>query len=602
MTELSDQPISNSTSKIAEIANIISSKFIVIGFCLLAIILPLQTPLLIFLTNFLGLSQNTSQFLALWKELVVAVLMLFFASSIFLEFLQSRYKKKFLFRYRFAPLCIWLFLSFFVAFTSLVLSSTPLPVFVLGYRYELWWLGFFSLSFAYFGTNFYSNSNPNTLLSGNSSNNSYNNSSNFSQNPKLAVQIQKPLITSILVGFGFSCLFSIASLVLGVFYGQSYFLTQIGYGQGFFETIPACHYIDFGVDSCRLSGGFATPIHYAGYLLLVLPVLWQSISKTSLKLSLVGLNLLFILLSVSRFALVGLVVAASFIAFNWLWKIAQNILSNRYFEANKLTSLVTKTVANNAKKVAWVSLSLPFLVVFITTAVPDPGQLVGILPTEILKPSSTSEHRRQTLANVDLVLEYPNLLLKGVGLGYTGAGAEVGLVGEENAGENDSKTGNPLVDNYGYIADRWFIKRERIVVAENWFLQVLVSGGVFYLLGYIALVLVPVVGLYKIGIYKAGLQNDELLRDGKRVGKVAGNEVLESVASQNQGDVIVEKKGNFGAIKHLEASISQHLPWLCFYAIIGGNLMLGLWANQTIALYWTVCWLALSVVKNRNEE
>jgi hypothetical protein len=491
-------------------------KLIQVLIFILAVFLPLQTPLVVILTKHSPLPPFTISLISLWKEFLVFFIILLVSPTIlrhlfnvvFKNFSQITTKPSFskiwlVVKSPIFPLLIWLLTSIYLVFSSLVVNQVPISIFALGYRYEMWWLGFYCFMIAFLGLS----------------------------SKKTLIKLQAIATKAILIGFGLSSLFVLISIVAG----QTQFLQNLGYANSQINQeigIPACHLIDYGFETCRLSGGFATPIHYAGYLLLVLPVLWNSIQKKIIENWLgylaITLNILFIFLSVSRFAMVSLFVILSFVGIKYIC-----------LKLSKFNNL--KRIFIFLPKLSWFSLLLPVLVVLITVVTIDPALFSDKIPVQILKPSSTSEHRRQTLANIDLIKEYPNMWLIGAGLGYSGAGAEPNV-------QDLSK--NPLVQNYGYIADRWFIVRERIVVAENWFLQVLVNGGFLYLVLYLVLVLYPVITLYLTYYQQSPILN-------------------------------------------LTQLISTNLPWLSFYAIITGNLMLGLFANQTIALYWTIVFITL---------
>jgi len=139
------------------------------------------------------------------------------------------------------------------------------------------------------------------------------------------------LFRSALIGFGISAIITLLSLFLG----QETVLSAFGFGKettGFITQAPLSHVIDGGGwdSGLRLSGTFSTPNHFAAYLLLLLPVLvagfridkaWRWLYALASSLSVV-----FIILSFSRFAWLGLALCVA----GWLGAILfQKVLPSK---------------------------------------------------------------------------------------------------------------------------------------------------------------------------------------------------------------------------------------------------------------------------------
>ena len=323
--------------------------------------------------------------------------------------------------------------------------------------------------------------------------------------------------------------FSILTMIFG-----STFLSNFGFGVtngDNLTTAPLCHQIDFGIDECRLAGTFSTPNHFAGYLILILPILLtgihKSVNESKLNLNfyiytiLSILNLVFIYLSVARYA--------------YLAVFTITIVSTIY-----ILDLKTKYKYNSiAKIVSLFILSIPFLISFIPimygiyTRNPNLPNLDS-LPTEISKPSSSTEHYRNTMASVDILRENNSILLFGTGLGNSGPAAKSEY---QNLIEE-----NYLIKNYRRITYDWYIIPYRISIPENWYIQLILNGGIVYSILYIAILFVTLKPLYKYF-------------QSKR-------------------------------IDFYDLQIS-----LTFFGIIIGNLYLHIWENQTIAIYWSIIWI-----------
>ena len=418
---------------------------------LLAILLPIQGALILFITNKLNWNTNVS----FWKEGLVIILSAIFIYQISLV-LYRRHNR----------IEIKLFWPIFVYFGLCLLAvmdliRIPLPLWVLGFRFELFWLGFFALTAVWIKL----------ILK------------DFSPENKL--WLETVLKYSIIVGFILSSIFSITSLVVG----QQEFLSYFGYGQasiGFVSSAPNGHVIDYGNDSLRLSGPFSTPNHYAGYLILVLGFLLSMLARSkSLKNRIIFggtviLNLVLIFLTYARFAWLSF-----FCIFAWLiW------LGIKEYVQHKLESFGSRFLIQALRIKNYLILGfILILPIFIGLVVINTNlSEVKYLPQALVKSNSTELHRRHFLASSEVLFARPNNYLVGLGLGSSGPAAKI-----DYGHLNDS----PIVKYYYPTAEKWFIDNADLVIPENWFLQVWLNGGIIYLFGYLSIFLIPIWSLWK---------------------------------------------------------------------------------------------------------
>ena len=155
----------------------------------------------------------------------------------------------------------------------------------------------------------------------------------------------------------------------------------------------------------------------------------------------------------------------------------------------------------------------------------DPAISQVLVPPFLAKPSSSMEHYRLTQVNLDILKSQPDILLKGLGQASSGPAAKY---------SNDSKP--KLVQDFGRLSYKWFIVEDRIVIPENWYIQLILNGGLFYAVIYLIIVLIP-------------------LKD-----------LLQSIKDKR----------------------SQIIFYTGFLGIILGNMFLHLWENQTIVVYWSI--------------
>jgi hypothetical protein len=76
---------------------------------------------------------------------------------------------------------------------------------------------------------------------------------------------------AVYLGFSLFLLLNTFAFIFELISGSS-FWQLIGYGGNIEISPQICHLVDFDIDSCRFTGGFSSPNHLAGYLLLILPL------------------------------------------------------------------------------------------------------------------------------------------------------------------------------------------------------------------------------------------------------------------------------------------------------------------------------------------
>jgi len=492
------------------------SKLIRILFYILAIVLPVQTVLVKLFTVRFGFSD----WIALWKEAVILIIIVYLLLIIFQDFytnFQKLTKQKFVqyfFKHYFLILIFFL-LNIVIIINSFVFNIVSLQVFAYGYRFELFWLGFFAIVATYL------------FLP-------------IKNNQILSTTFVDNLKKSIFIGFGLSAVFTFITLL----FGANEVLTWVGFGSVKEGSLVAqsvtCNVIDFGSSTCRVSGSFASPNHFAGYLLLVAPVFlinfidnylkWRKyhllhkrnlFSKNSPIWNLLLISLLililaiFLLLTVSRFAWLGMMI---FIGLILIYFGHQFKIYNQ-----KITKFLLGLLLFIPVLIGTVGINL------------DPQISAKFLPTAIAKPSSTIEHYRHTMASLE-VLTTSGRYLQGFGLGSSGS------VATEQYQDLES---NNIYKDHKFIALDWFLTLNRITIPENWYISVFLNGGLFYFLLYISLVLYPILVFYKF--FKS-------------------------------------KQFTLDYLKML-------LIGTGFFSILIGNLFLHIWENQTIAIFWTLLFM-----------
>ena len=254
-------------------------------YCILAIFLPISG----LFSSFINKS-----YLVFWKEFLVSIIFVILIPSVWQRrnFIPKSLQILFL---------SFVILTFLVIINSIWIQNLPIKAIFLGFRFELWWLFLFILNYSLniilkreqIEKRFLSKipnsteftelthkkfvnvqvSNQN-LDSKHILENSINYFTKFvtklGQNNK--INSKQKIHFSVYLGFLLLIIVYFASLVIG----QTEILRFFGFENNSSQiTGQICHLVDFGQNSCRLTLGFGSPNHLAGYLLLVLPVFWS---------------------------------------------------------------------------------------------------------------------------------------------------------------------------------------------------------------------------------------------------------------------------------------------------------------------------------------
>jgi hypothetical protein len=405
------------------------------GFIVLAL-LPIQN----ILVQALIVNFNLPLYFALWKEALIFTI----ALLLLVEILRQPFKIKSLWPIiAFLSLCLLSFVSFYI-------NQIPVRIFVLSFRAELFWVGFLATGISY-------------ILS----------VKEFKIDTKL-------LLKGIYMGFG---LISIVFLAVFIF-GQINVLTALGFKDswGSFEQsliyTPICHSIDGGLGGCRLSLGFASPNHLAGYLLLVLPLfLVQLLNKTQYKwirivsgfCALIALYAIF--LTYSRFAWLGILIGLCISLFYFL---------DKQFYGAKFRIF---------KYLQYIAILAPLIGLFglvnlDPTIFDNPN-----LPLAVIKPASSLEHYAKTRSSKEIIINNPNRWVLGYGPGQSGTIAKPQYA-------NVLET--PLVTENEDIAIKNGLPIYDLPVPESWYIQVFLNGGILYLIIYLSIILYPIKYLLRV--------------------------------------------------------------------------------------------------------
>ena len=421
---------------------------------LLLIFLPLQNVLVQFFVQRIGFPAS----LSLWKETLTLALLAAMEIRILRRYRKWRgqvWSKQW-------PQLTALALSVFALVTSWP-QVTRLSL-VAGYRFELWFLLVLGVTLSWLAV----------------------------ESPHLLRVLRGLVRRSVVWGFYPVIIVSFLTLIVG-----SGFLQWLGFGAesgGLVTTSPLVNVIDGGGwnNLPRLSGGFSTPNHFAAYLLLILPVLLHLKDRRQ-RFILVGLNLVFVLLSYARFAWLGL-----------LFFVLAYLTTTRYW-----------------RKFYRGLYLIPFALALFAVLTPSLANLT-YLPTFLRKPSSSTLHYRHTMASLEMIARSPRLLVVGYGLGSSGPASKYFDLDD-----------NPLHERFNAVSYRWTLFEPNLTIPENWYLQLLLNGGLPYTLLYLALLIYPT--------------------------------------------YLVRRQPYFLA---------------AYLALLLGNLILHVFENQTVALYYTVLLLA----------
>lgn len=456
---------------------------------LLTGLMPLHNLIVQYSTKILSLPE----FIVFWKDWIVGFLIIILTIEIFKSFKIIGYKtiakvdqiKIFL------PLILIVILNILAILSSFVFNHFNLRAFVSGYYFELWWLDFFAILIAWFNIHLYEVKIKEKLKLDNQQ--SYADSSKFDDlftfnSSGLPVAKSKPFDISILkkqfwifrniicIGFLITTAISFASLI----FGQENILSNYGYATntesvGLVGNSLVCHTIDYNVPGCRLTGTLSHPIHYAAYLLLVLPVLIvgyisakNGFSKFSFGLMTIT-NLYLIFETYSRYALLSLPLL-----------ICVLVIYSQKENLSKLKLIFSKVIL-----VLCLILPLIISLVFVNTKTED---LPSFLPKSITKPSSTIWHYRHFMAGIKTLEALGPKSITGVGMGQSGSAART---------KYQDLQKNTIYNVYGKIAYDWNLTEESFLLVENWYLQAILNNGWIYGLIYILITLIPLAGFCK---------------------------------------------------------------------------------------------------------
>jgi hypothetical protein len=452
-----------------------------LGFLVL-ILLPIQNLLVQVFINNLGLPLGV----ALWKELLIVII----AGLMIYEISKSPFKFSTHWPIlAFISLCLLSLISFW-------LNQVDLRIMALSFRAELFWLGFLAVGISYLKC--------------------------FKDDLNLDLKL---LYKAVYIGFAIITVLFLSVLA----FGQTNVLNVFGFVDSWssFEQVliysPICHSVDGGLGGCRLSLGFASPNHLAGYLVLVLAIFLSQLVSTKSKfikyLSILfsGVAVVGIYMTYSRFAWLGLLISTLIAGLYYLHK--------TYFEVYK----------PGFKVILFILLLSPFVGLFGLVSL-DPTIFDNPnLPLQVIKPASSLEHYAKTKSSMEIIANNPTRLFLGYGPGQSGTIAKP---------QYGPVLDTPIVKENSQIALNNGIPPYDLPVPESWYLQVLLNGGLLYLMIYLA-----------ICLYSMKLLTKVLTQDGLRW------QVL--------------------------------CLGLGVYSILVGNLFLHIWENQTVAIYFVFVSLVL---------
>jgi hypothetical protein len=446
--------------------------------CILVFFLPIQSILGVFAVNKLGLPVG----ILLWKECVEALVM----SIMVFDISRNLRDKNILAVFKGAwIILVTVIISIFIILRSQ--NSVSILNIFYGFRFELFWVFFLSIFYTWFQLT----------------------------NLETIEYLKQRVSRSLYYGFVPVLIVSYATLI----FGQEKVLGFFGFGitnTKLLSYIPVSQVVDGGGwnNLLRLSGSFTTPNHFAGYLLLIFGFFLYrtTIERSKSKKIIFGFAtfniIVFIVLSFARFAWLGLIT----------WFV---VLATYYFVKNKLIRRILFILA----------FILPVLIGTVAINLPE-QYLQKSLPSFIAKPSSTTFHARRTFAALTVLGTHPRELWVGYGLGASGPAAKE---------QYTVVSQNPLYKENIETALKYYLRPEEILIPENWFIQLVLNGGLVYALLYSIVVLFP---LYRII---------------KRL-------------------ILVQNSTN----------IFDTYILLGLFSIVIGNLFLHLWENQTIAVYYTL--------------
>ena len=396
-------------------------KLIYLIFAFLLVIMPLNNIIGQYLTKSIGLNSVV----LLYKEVLMVILGLIFI-------LKTKFQL--LTKIHYFPLISIILLNILGVY-SVIINKVPLGLAIIGYRFELFWITILGLGIIFIITN------PDYLKEFN-------------------------VLKYINIGFILVSINSILSLVVGPRNYYPLFGFNDNYSGNGDNTInsPICHIIDASVGGCRLSGGFNNPNHFAGYLLLVLPILIYQIvvNQKVLFKFIFGIlalaNLYFIYLIFSRYAIIGIFICFMVLG---LFVISKKTLFKPFiFCFIALILIANVLISSNLSHVD-----------------------LSSLPSTFAKVASTNEHIKYTSNAIDIIQkDFPSNIISGYGLSSAGTVAK-------------TQYQDVTLTNYYKTNQQVFVRNqvnnENSGNPENWFLQLILNGGIMYALIYTLLLLYP---------------------------------------------------------------------------------------------------------------
>lgn len=399
--------------------------------------------ILLFIIAFLPLSNPIGQVLTngfnlnsnvlLWKEFLIFIVIILMLIQIIL--LKKLINIKF----------IILFFSILLLIGFSTLSNKiGLQTILIGFRFELFWIMFLCVGSDWLN--------------------------NFG-----AIEIKK-LIFGLYFGIISILLLTLSSLI----FGAQNFYTFLQYKENLdgLNKVSSlyCHSIDASGLGCRLSGGFNNPNHFAAYLVLVIPIviyfLFNNKSYIIIKITnilLFTILILFSWLNYSRFAWLTLGILFLIMIFNLI----------------KVNNIKLKLFTNY---LIGITIFISFLISFVIFLLPFNSKINNQLPYYLSKPGSTETHHKLTNIAKDIIIKnLPNSIYSGYGIGQAGPAAKSDYTKVEEL--------RIVKDNIN-ISDKYSIPANQIPISENWYLQLILNGGIIYFLLYFYILSRPLKNIF----------------------------------------------------------------------------------------------------------
>jgi hypothetical protein len=414
---------------------------IIYGFIgVLIFVLPFHNLILQVLISKFGLSQ----YLALYKDVIVAGLIGIICLDVKNNFEMLKNSRPI---YK-LPLILLVLINILAVLSSFVFNQVSLSSFVFGYYFEIWWVDLLAIIITWY------------LV--------------LEKNREPLVNQFTLLRNSLEGSYIWVCAFQVLSYI----FGQENFLKQFGYGtgeSGLVNSTITCHPLDFGISTCRAMGAFAHPLHFGGYLMVVIPFLIVFMIGAKSRIGklfysgIIAVGVLFVGLSFTRYAWLGLAVLVLVLFGIWLNK--NNKISLRLFKIFTIGIVICSSFFS----VAILSL--------------NPDIVAKYIPKSIVKPSSTTWHYRHLGSTLEIINKSGTQNLIGYGLGSIGSGARA---------KYQDLNKNNIANRFERVAYNWYFVKETFLTTENWFLQTLLNAGLIYAILYFGIVLIPMLWIWNL--------------------------------------------------------------------------------------------------------